>query len=270
MSGAIQRLALSEAPGTTRPGEDAGRVEPRVDDPALPAPSGGATREGGVGGLRETAASTAPGNTRPDEDVGRVGPRQLDAATSQAPMEEEPDWSCDNQSEDGCLLSHAPTEAMQITEGSSPTKGGEAPEARKEPEEWAQCNKGDEWPRSGEDQDWANDVESVDDSVHPSIATALESVTTGTSIKGLLLGGRTKQPRTQVESQEEHSADVVRPTNADYRNPDLTDGTTMYEDWQCSAHSAQTPQMLITYENMIAVPLGKRMAVTSATPPSGH
>ena len=54
MSGVIQRLALSEAPGTTRPGEDAGRVEPRVDDPALPAPSGGATREGGVGGLRET------------------------------------------------------------------------------------------------------------------------------------------------------------------------------------------------------------------------
>ena len=106
----FQRLALSEAPGTTRPGEDAGRVEPRVDDPALPAPSGGATREGGVGGLRETAASTAPGNTRPDEDVGRVGPRQLDAATSQAPMEEEPDWSCDNQSEDGCLLPHAPTE----------------------------------------------------------------------------------------------------------------------------------------------------------------
>ena len=48
------------------------------------------------------------GNTRPDEDVGRVGPRQLDAATSQAPMEEEPDWSCDNQSEDGCLPSHAP------------------------------------------------------------------------------------------------------------------------------------------------------------------
>ena len=211
MSGVIQRLALSEAPGTTRPGEDAGRVEPRVDDTALPAPSGGATREGGVGGLRETAASTAPGNTRPDEDVGRVGPRQLDAATSQAPMEEEPDWSCDNQSEDGCLLSHAPTEAMQITEGSSPTKGGEAPEARTEPEEWAQCNKGDEWPRSGEDQDWANDVESVDDSVHPSIATALESVTTGTSIKGLLLGGRTEQPRTQVESRKEHSADVVRP-----------------------------------------------------------
>ena len=83
-------------------------MEPRVDDPALPAPSGGATRRGGAGGLRETAASTAPGNTRPDEDVGRVGPRQLDAATSQAPMEEEPDWSCDNQSEDGCLPSHAP------------------------------------------------------------------------------------------------------------------------------------------------------------------
>ena len=59
MSGVIQRLALSEAPGTTRPGEDAGRVEPRVDDPALPAPSGGATREGGVGGLRETAAPPA-------------------------------------------------------------------------------------------------------------------------------------------------------------------------------------------------------------------
>ena len=211
MSGVIQRLALSEAPGTTRPGEDAGRVEPRVDDPALPAPSGGETRGGGAGGLRETAASTAPGNTRPDEDVGRVGPRQLDAATSQAPMEEEPDWSCDNQSEDGCLLSHAPTEAMQITEGSSPTKGGQAPEARKEPEEWAQCNNGDKWPRSGEEQDWANDAQSVDDSVHPSIATALESVTTGTSIKGLLLGGRAKQPRTQVESRKEHSADVVRP-----------------------------------------------------------
>ena len=151
------------------------------------------------------------GNTRPDEDVGRVGPRQLDAATSQAPMEEEPDWSCDNQSVDGCLPSHAPTEAMQITEGSSPTKGGQAPEARKEPEEWAQCNKGDKWPRSGEEQDWANDAQSVDDSVHPSIATALESVTTGTSIKGLLLGGRAEQPRTQVESRKEHSADVVRP-----------------------------------------------------------
>ena len=106
MSGVIQRLALSEAPGTTRPGEDAGRVEPRADDPARPVPSG---------------------------------------------------------------------------------------------------------PRSGEEQDWANDAQSVDDSVHPSIATALESVTTGTSIKGLLLGGRTKQPRTQVESRKEHSADVVRP-----------------------------------------------------------
>ena len=78
----FQRLALSEAPGTLRPGEDSGRVEPRADDPALPAPSGGETRGGGAGGLRETAASTAPGNTRPDEDVGRVGPRQLDAATS--------------------------------------------------------------------------------------------------------------------------------------------------------------------------------------------
>ena len=116
----FQRLALSEAPGTTRPGEDAGRVEPRADDPALPAPSGGETRGGGAGGLRETAASTAPGNTRPDEDVGRVGPRQLDAATSQVPMEEEPDWSCDNQSEDGCLLSHAPTEATHITRYVSP------------------------------------------------------------------------------------------------------------------------------------------------------
>ena len=51
MSGVIQRLALSEAPGTTRPGEDAGRVEPRVDDPALPTPSGGATNPKKPNGL---------------------------------------------------------------------------------------------------------------------------------------------------------------------------------------------------------------------------
>ena len=47
----FQRLALSEAPGTTRPGEDAGRVEPRVDDPALPTPSGGATNPKKPNGL---------------------------------------------------------------------------------------------------------------------------------------------------------------------------------------------------------------------------